>query len=406
MRISRLHGVVLVVFAGLLGLVEGPAEIACVAGLVTTGLAGGYRWRPGWIEAGIALWWAAGLPGTLLAVGKVQLSSEACLRPLLALGYVLGARGIARAEPRILARMAAAFLLALALNGAYGYLQVTLGRLPLEHWLLKNRTSPQIWEPDHINGTLAASGLYYNRLKLAHVGVLCLGLAWLLARETSLSTRARLAAAGTGVVLAGAVVLTYARMALLAGLIAATLLSLVLGRWRGALAVAVAGAAALAAVLAFKSGFANHLRGSWADADIRVHLFRTALALFRSHPLLGVGHGLYRPMAAPIWDGQGALMDAHNFALQVLAETGVVGFTGFALAAGGSLLIVLRAVRRSARSPSSAGAHDLLDRFALFGLIFFTVLGVTHVPTHHAPVALAFWCLVGIARGARRPAAG
>jgi hypothetical protein len=394
--LKRVHPAALIAFAGLLGLSEGPAQIACAFVLVTTALAGGYRsFRPGLVELGIILWVIAGIPGVVLAARQsVHLGSEATLRPLHALAFLVGGVAITRADDRLLDRVALAFIACLTINAAYGYLQVAIGELPLDHLLLKNPKSQQVFIPGHEFAMRSASGLYYNRLKLAHMGMVALGLVGLiLFTKRPIDERMRRLAALALMIIAGAMVLTYARMALVACISAALILALILRRSRMFVIVAAVPLLLLAVVAMTETGL-SHLRESLHDAEIRAHMFGTAIDLFRQHPIAGIGHGLYRATVAPTWDGKGALMDAHNAELQVLAETGLIGFVGLATAFVVCLGRVWRRVRRDRMLTSSAAVRD---RTALFGLCAFFVLGLLHVPTHHAPVAMLLWCLAGIA---------
>jgi O-antigen ligase len=175
---------------------------------------------------------------------------------------------------------------------------------------------------------------------------------------------------------------------------------LVIARAR-AVAVVAAGSFVLFGAGLITAGAAERFATVERDAGIRLHLFGTAFGVFRDHPWLGVGHGLYRKVVAPTYDGKGALLDAHNMVLQVLAETGLVGFTGWAFAVGASFYLVLRRVHKDR---DSSDERALLDRVALFGLTAYLVLGLTHVPTHHAPVAMLFWVLLGIAAPVKKPA--
>jgi O-antigen ligase len=399
--VQRAHAVLLVAFAALIASLEGPAQIACALLVLTTGLVGGYRgFRPGLAELGIVIWLLAGIPGAISGLThQIHLRSEDTLRPLHAVAFLVGSRAVARVDDRMLERMATAFLGVLALNAVYGYLQVAFGALPLDHLLLKNPNSPQIYAPGAEQVARSASGLYYNRLKLAHMGMLGLGLAGLVAfTRAPLSQHTRTLSIAAGVVIAGAMVLSYARMALLVAVIAALLVAIVLEQKRLALAAFALISLVAGALMLTRFGL-SRFSSAIDDAQIRIHMFGTAFGLFRDHPVLGIGHGLYRPTIAPTWDGQGALMDAHNLPLQLLAETGVIGFIGFALCIGVCTLRVIRAVRRD-RALSSSDA--VRDRFALYGVLSLSILGLTHVPMHHAPVAMAFWCLLGIAASTDR----
>lgn len=397
---------VLIAFAALLALVEGPAQIAAVAAILAALFAGRARgWRPGWVELGLLLWIFAGIPGTVSAGGGR--SSADVTRPLLALTLFAGAWGVARADERALRAMAWAFAVGCVINGAYGLVQVRFGALPLDPLFLKNPSSAQLWVPDRVYHERAAAGLFYNRLKLAHVGLVGLALLGLVALGGAVRPwRSRVLAAAGAAMLGAALVLTYARMALVALVAAGLLLAMLLGRARAVLAV-------LAAVALLGVGFALSTHGALriaslgADLEIRRAMFAAAWALFEGHPLLGVGHGMYSSLSAahmpPHLEGV-LLTSPHNLWLQVLAETGVVGFVGFNAAVGVALVRLGRRVHR-ARGLTTAVAT--LDRLALVAMVALLLIGLMHFTLHHVPVALLFWTLAGVAvRSPGGPPAG
>lgn len=397
---GRIHAWLLGAFVVLLALFEGPAQIACVAVVLSTVVTGRWRrLRPGPIELGICVWALAGLPG-LLTVEGVR-SSEDVLRPLMALAFVVGAAAVDHEDERQLSRLAWMFVAAIVLNGAWGYLQMAFGELPVDRWLLKNRHSPQIWVPGNW-GSRVASGLYYNRLKLAHVGIIGLGVIGL-TLATARPIRRRTVILGTlgGLTLGGAVVLTYARMALLAMIAAAGIVVLLMARRRVVLGVAVV-AAGLGGALALTKFGAERLANVGGDLAVRRAMAGAAWAIFTDHPIAGVGHGGYRAVA-PAYLGEAhvgvRLTSPHNLGLQILDETGLIGFAGFGIALMVGLVIVARRVHRSRADSSGAAVRD---RLVLFGLLALSGIGLTHFTLHHAPVAMAFWALLGMAAGASR----
>lgn len=420
------HEAALVAFAALTGLFEGPAEIACVLALATTAFTGRLSgWRPGLHSVGLLLWGLAGVPGLVSSEGNV--SSQEASRPLLALAYVVGARGVPRSDARLFGRLAAAFVVACVANGAYGYLQLAFGELPLDALLLKNPKSTQIWVPDHIGGIRGVSGLFYHRLKLAHVGIVSLALLGMIAESGEVSPRKRLLAIAGLVILGGAVILTYARSAWVA-LILATLVTgfvsksrfhdSVLPRranpagigsgdvarsWRR-LVYLLGGIGVLAiGGLAGAGAFVRErFQAIGGDLSIRMSMFDLAISVFCTHPIRGVGHGMYREAASLLAPPEivGVLLTSpHNLALHVLAETGLVGFAGFTIGVLGALLAV---GRRLAVNRATGGGAAMLDRLAFWGVLAVLLLGAAHSPLHHAPVALVFWTLLGVAEGSGR----
>ena len=92
---DRLHQWALVVFAAMLGLFEGPAEIACAAVLVTTALTGGFRkWRPGVIELAVIVWVLVCVMVLVSVVGVVLLVPVAVVVLVSVLVVVVTVMGI------------------------------------------------------------------------------------------------------------------------------------------------------------------------------------------------------------------------------------------------------------------------------------------------------------------------
>jgi hypothetical protein len=389
----RVHRLLLVGFALFAGLLEGPAEVAAVLLLLTTLATGGLRgFRPGPAEIGVLIWILAGVPGLLLDPGPH--SSADTTRPLFALMMWVGARAIGPAEPSLLRKMAWAFGGACVLNAAYGLLQLTVGELPWDSLFLKNPKSAQIWAPNRVYWVRAASGLFYNRLKLAHVGMIGALLIAMIAFAPHVRRRVRTIAAAGGLLLGAGLAFTYARMAFLAMVAAFVALAAVLKRW---LILGASIAVSLAGAIAVLSSEHGRERLSTLDEDfsIRRTMFEAALAMFSAHPIFGVGHGVYRnaiQQLGPSGLTGVHLTSPHNLWLQLLAETGVVGFAGFNVAV---VWCSLRAIRRIARGPNDVD-RAILDRLALLGVLAILFVGVLHFSLHHAPVSLVFWTLAGV----------
>lgn len=394
-RLAALHAGALVALAAFLGLFEGPAQILTVACLLLALGAGAARgWRPDVITLGVLLWGLAGIPGLIIMRGH-GLSSGETTKPLMALALLVGAWSVAPAPARLQHRLAWAFGGALVLNGIYGLVQWKVGALPWDHLFLKNPENAQLYIPGRVFHERAASGLFYNRLRLAHVGVVALGLLGLVAFRGDAPRRPRVFAAVGAALLTAAVVLTYARTAML-GLVvgvAAVLLVRAGRRSRALVWVALTGALAGGTFLLTEYGrrrFADLL----PDLELRRAMFECAVGMFEDHPVLGVGHGVYRlavdAYARPPLAGV-HLTSPHNQWLQVLAETGLVGALGFTVAWGAALVAAVRAARRT---------RAVREEAVLLGLVALSVVGLFHTTLHHAGVALVYWTLVGVASGA------
>lgn len=388
---ERAHRGLLYAFAASLALFEGPAQISCVLLLLAALATGRARsWRPGWFEFGILLWWLAGVPG-LLALPSRPSSGE-LTRPLMALAALVGAWSLDPDDEPLLSRLAWIFGGCLVINGAYGLLQLGFGPFPWDSLFLKNPQSGQIWIPNRVYHELAASGLYYNRLKLAHVGLTGLALFGLVLVQKGVSVRTRRAAGLGLLVLGGGVVYTYARMALVGLAGGALVLAAFSARAKTVLKVAVGGASLAGLLLLTEYGRSRFVTIS-EDGELRLGLFRAAWQLFLEHPLFGVGHGAYGLMVRPFLpDASGVhLTSPHNQWLQVLAETGLVGFGGFVLATSTALWRSLQAVLQPGPGPA------LLHRWILVCMVGLLLTGLTHSTLHHPTVALLFWTLAGAA---------
>lgn len=391
--LRSVHAVLLVAYAAMVGLVEGPAEALAVAALITTlFLSDWRRYRPGVVEVGVLVWALAGIPGTLLDAGPH--SSGETTRPLLALTLLAGARGIGGADPKLLSKLAWAFGIACVLNAGYGLLQYLLDReLFLEPILLKNPRSAQIYVPNRVYHVRASSGLFYNRLKLAHVGAVGAVLITLVAASRTVRPRTRVAALAGASILGPGLIFTYARMAVVAVLAAAVSLTAVLRRWLLLGAAGLVGLAGGAAVLLSTAG-RERLSSLGEDLAIRQRMWTAALDVFLAHPILGGGHGTYRNHVTALGE-RGLtgvhLTSPHNLWLQILAETGLVGFIGFNAAVAFALVAVARRVSRKRED-----AHARLDRLALISVLAILFIGLMHFPLSHAPVGLVFWTLVGV----------
>lgn len=389
-----------IAFCLALALFEGPAEALCALAVVATVASGALRgYRPKAVELGILVWAAAGFVGHVGFDGRV--SSADTTRPLLALALFVGV-GLVRATPKTLERCAWVFLGGLTVNAAYGLLQLTVGELPLDPYLLPNPKSGQIWIPGRVFHERASSGLFYNRLRLAHLGVAGLALLVMIVAERSSAKRTRLWGAAALAILGAGVLFTYARMAALA-LVVALVVIVVVSRVRWIVTASIAGVGALgtAAFLATDYG-QRRIASLSTDLAVRRAMVEAAVELVRTHPWFGVGHGIYRSAVLPHMPpdlGGVTSTSPHNQWLQVLAETGIVGLMGFSVAFVGALVLAYVVVRgRRGREDHEAR----LVRLGFLVLVMVFIIGITHFALHHASVGLMTWTAVGVAIGAAR----
>jgi hypothetical protein len=197
--------------------------------------------------------------------------------------------------------------------------------------------------------------------------------------------------------------LTGSRAAVAAIIAVALLTLLVVARRRAAgRAVVAAAIVCLLAAGAFLTLFPNQVFGGATPVavQIRVEMARVSLALLADHPLFGVGVGGFFEASAPHLAGSPIAVyyryeNAHNNALQWLAELGLVGFAAF-------VWLLWRAVRRVADAVAGpAGTHAA---GLAAGLAAFALTAMLGHPLLIAEVNHAFWLLLGIACGAAPPA--
>jgi len=80
----------------------------------------------------------------------------------------------------------------------------------------------------------------------------------------------------------------------------------------------------------------------------RLALWNAAGAMFVQHPVLGVGYGNYRSLYSDYIPGAAPnQLDAHNLYLQVLSETGVIGFLAFFGVMAGLVTVAIKVARNS-----------------------------------------------------------
>jgi O-antigen ligase len=138
------------------------------------------------------------------------------------------------------------------------------------------------------------------------------------------------------------------------------------GNWRKKLAL-LAAVCVLAAGFYLAKGTLNPVHEGEAfayDQSIRLVLWGIAWNFFTGSPLLGVGWGnfaaLYGSYVTDISFIPAGQFQVHNIYLQLLAETGLVGFGAF-------FLLVFRTVQQAFRQLRSSG--QALDKALAFGIL-------------------------------------
>ncbi|MFI6499510.1 O-antigen ligase family protein [Nonomuraea typhae] len=198
--------------------------------------------------------------------------------------------------------------------------------------------------------------------------------------------RWKAAAAVPLAVMAAALVLSLSRGAWLACCVAALVMVLLSG-WRKVLATAFAGVVVVALVLGTGWGSATLKQrvasiaavSSQPDQSVsdRYGLWETAVAMWKDHPLLGVGprgFAAYRDTYAPLQVSAGSdtddpvngfqrqeLRSPHNMYLLVLSEQGLVGLSAFCLLWGALIVWTIRRGRKAALVAAGFLAWQLTD---------------------------------------------
>jgi len=118
--------------------------------------------------------------------------------------------------------------------------------------------------------------------------------------------------------------------------------------WKLRVALMVGTVILLLTLMPLLANFSQHLTVKAEDVSFlgRMIVFASAGQLFLKSPIIGVGYGNFRHlMDFDLLDLQANNWDAHNLGLQLLAESGILGFVTF----GGLLLIALWSARRMFR---------------------------------------------------------
>lgn len=319
-------------------------------------------------------------------------SGTGVARTLDLLGIPVAAVALARLPParrrQLGLGLAALFLVSCTLAGLQSF-----GLWPsLEHFdSLRWTRLPfdRVYEGvDDTSGRFMGGGLPFHRLKFAHVGSLAVVVAFALGLRAQ--GRARAAALGVaGLGLLSVVLFPYARAAAASLLVALAVLVLLALPRRAALAACaslVLGAAlALSLVAPLRERFLAGLT-SEGSGD-RAAILATGMRAVRTHPLVGVGPGRFRPSrfadaATPAHVRENA-GKAHNQVLSIAAETGVPGALLFLL-----LLAVLFRRLALADPAGLAGAG---------ALVFFVALSSVHDPLYQAQFSMALPLVMGFA---------
>jgi O-antigen ligase len=189
----------------------------------------------------------------------------------------------------------------------------------------------------------------------------------------------------------------------------ATVLTFSRGGWTalGAVAVGVAlshrrrwwllGGLACLGAAAFAVPYVQHralllLRsGDGNTSGDRVRLWALTLRILASRPLLGTGLAGFEPTARPLWSGDGSwILYPHNLALDLWAETGLLGLLSFAW------LFLTGAVLSLRGWWASATGWRALHLGVLLALLAVLVHGAVDNPFFKNDLSLELWTLLAL----------
>ena len=131
--------------------------------------------------------------------------------------------------------------------------------------------------------------------------------------------------------------------------------------------------------------FTDHVRNLFTGASYeeRVQTFDVALRAVRERPWLGVGPGQYGPYASinPSHEPKDGWKIVNNLPLELLAETGIIGFGAILVAWG---MLIVRSVRAIRRAPTPLTRALIVGALAAFiGTLVqyqtFSIIYIMHV---------------------------
>lgn len=119
-----------------------------------------------------------------------------------------------------------------------------------------------------------------------------------------------------------------------------------------------------------RGGFFNYNALAASSDSSRIVLYKVALTLFKTHPILGIGFNGYPlfpyGLLDPTFEGANEIgAHAHNIYLQIASETGLVGLVFFGL----FLYSLFRLVRKSKATPITLALGAIVASFLLLGLV-------------------------------------
>lgn len=154
---------------------------------------------------------------------------------------------------------------------------------------------------------------------------------------------------------------------------------------------------------------ATDAEGFWMSRDdlasgstfrLRLGYWRVGWRMFRDHVLTGTGFGTFGALYPKYQTlEEGDVRAAHNDYLQILSETGIVGFVPFALFVG-ALLVALARGMRQGRTLEDA----LLRGGFLAGIAAFLIHCIVDFNLYNPALAMLFFTAAGLACAVAEPA--
>lgn len=123
----------------------------------------------------------------------------------------------------------------------------------------------------------------------------------------------------------------------------------------------------------------------------RTQYWLLAFQNFKRHPFIGIGWGQFEKLAMLMFKKE---VDAHNVYLQLLCETGIVGFTSFALFAWTSLTTACKEYYTNVKSGIETEKYLL---FSIAFQVFFLLYGFTGNPLYTPTTSMPYFICCGIA---------
>ena len=392
-----------VLLGAMLPVGEGPAYAA--GGVLLLLLLWNHSWRLfrghpclKWVGLGFGLWILAGcLAFVLGGEGWLRPKELGRIAPFIMLPVVFAA--VTRVELVWVKRAVQAFVISLILSCAFALLQYFSDlntHTGFMEWIGTVSSRTQLRAPGQ-GERLVAGGVYFHRLKMAHV--LLLGLVLLAARQVFalLSTRQRVLEGAIATLFLTVLFLTYTRAAILGlGVGCAAGIWFASRRWKFlfllislvAIGFASSDAHVRERLLSIGDGVASAERSSiWSQAIVVISDYPTGVGL-GNYPLLIDRY--YRAM-------EGAehfpRTYAHNLLLSAWAETGPLGLIGYLWIWVVFAMVcwrVLRAERLWWLERRWVAAAGLMGATAMW------VVGLTHDVLYHKPVCLTFSAFMGV----------